>query len=184
MAKKEVKKEELKEQEVEKSEPTPEEKYQLLKEDYDKLKDKYLRNVAEFENFRKRTLSEKSTWIKNATERLVLKVCDVLDNFERALSMDEKGKKKQFEAFKKGVLLIYSQLEDILKKEGVQKIAAMKEDFDPKYHEALSHIPSDYEENKVVAIIQNGYKMNDKLIRPALVAVSNGKKPEKKEKKK
>ncbi len=160
-----------------KQEETLEEKYKNLQEEYDKLKDKYLRTVAEFENFRKRSIAEKSDWIKYATENLILKICDVLDNFERALS--DETKKDQFEAFKKGIELIYNQLSDIIKKEGVEKIEAIDKEFDPKFHEALAHIPSEKEENKIVAVIQNGYKMKDKVIRPVRVAVSNGQKPQK-----
>jgi len=124
-----------------------------------------LRTVAEFENFRRRSLEEKSSWIKNATQRLVLEICNVLDNFERALHSEMKD--ANGESFKKGVEMIYQQLEDVLKKEGVQKIDALEKDFDPNFHEALAHIPSELEENKVAAIIQNGYLMNDKVIRPA-----------------
>jgi len=151
------------------------EKYEMSVEENEKMKDKYLRTVAEFENFRRRSLQEKSSWIKNATERLVLEICNVLDNFERALHPDLND--AESDSFKKGVELIYQQLEDVLKKEGVKKIEALGKDFDPNFHEALAHIPSELEENTVAAIIQNGYLMNDKVIRPARVAVSNGEKP-------
>ncbi|MFO7896766.1 MAG: nucleotide exchange factor GrpE [Candidatus Cloacimonadales bacterium] len=163
---------------------TLEEKYELLQQENFQLKEKYLRKVAEFENYRRRTIADKSNWIKNATERLVLEVCDVVDNFERALHPDLK--KSDPKSFKKGIELIYQQLENILNKEGVKKIASEKTEFDPNLHEAIAHIPSDLEENKVVAVIQTGYKMNDKVIRPARVAVSNGAKPatEKENKKK
>ena len=164
---------------VEKQEKTLsiEEKYEKLQEEYNKLKDRYLRTVAEFENFRRRSIAEKADWIKYANESIILKICDVLDNFERALS--DKGKKDQFDAYKKGIELIYNQLSDIVEKEGVQKIEALDKEFDPKFHEALAHIPSEKEGNKIVAVIQNGYKMKDKIIRPVRVAVSNGQKPEK-----
>ena len=140
------------------------------------MKDKWVRVAAEFENFRRRSTEEKSTWIKNATERLVLEVCDVLDNFERALHPELE--KTEMEAFQKGIELIYQQLDNIIKKEGVEKIDTNEQLFDPNVHEALAHIPSELEENKIVAVIQNGYKMNKKVIRPARVAVSNGIKPE------
>lgn len=152
-----------------------EDKYQLLQQENMQFKEKYLRKVAEFENYRRRSIADKSNWIKNATERLVLEVCDVVDNFERALHPDLK--KSDPKSFKKGIELIYQQLENLLNKEGVKKIASEKEEFDPNLHEAIAHIPSDLEENKVAAVIQNGYKMNDKVIRPARVAVSNGEQP-------
>ncbi len=153
------------------------EKYELLMIESAELNDKRLRIAAEFENFRKRNISEKSDWIKNANQRIVLELCDVIDNFERALHPEIE---KNLEAYSKGIELIFQQLENVLKKEGVEKIEALEEEFDPNFHEALAHIPSELEENKIAAVIQNGYKMNDKVIRPARVAVSNGEKPEKK----
>ncbi|MCK4653223.1 MAG: nucleotide exchange factor GrpE [Candidatus Cloacimonetes bacterium] len=152
------------------------EKYNQLQVEYDELKDRWMRGAAEFENFRKRTFTEKADWIKNATERLVLELCDVVDNFERALHPEVE---KNREAFEKGIKLIFQQLEAVLKKEGVKKINALGEEFDPNFHEALAHIPSELEENKIVAVIQNGYIMNEKIIRPVRVAVSNGEKPKK-----
>jgi molecular chaperone GrpE len=145
------------------------------------LNDKYLRTAAEFENFRKRSVSEKSNWIKYATERLILELCDVLDNFERALQ--QKEKEQEPKAFRKGIELIYKQFNDLLQKEGVKKMEAMHREFDPNFHEALARIPAEQEENVIVAIIQNGYMMNEKVIRPTRVAVSNGEAPPKKEKK-
>ena len=160
---------------------TSTEKYNQLQVEYDELKDRWMRGAAEFENFRKRTFTEKADWIKNATERLVLELCDVVDNFERALHPEIE---KNREAFEKGIKLIFQQLEVVLKKEGVEKIDAFGKEFDPNLHEALAHIPSELEENKIVAVIQNGYMMNEKVIRPVRVAVSNGEKPQKPESKK
>jgi len=177
---KEIKKEEKKEKKL-----TLEEKHQDLLAENAELKDKWVRNAAEFENFRRRTISEKSDWIKNATERIVLELCDVVDNFERALHPEVE---KNRESYEKGIDLIFQQLDGVLKKEGVEKIEALGEEFDPQFHEALAHIPSELEDNKIAAVIQNGYTMNSKVIRPARVAVSNGEAPEetktKKEKKK
>jgi molecular chaperone GrpE len=150
------------------------EKYILLEVENAELTDKRIRIAAEFENFRRRNISEKSDWIKNANQRIVLELCDVVDNFERALHPESE---KNLEAFTKGIELIFQQLENILKKENVEKIEALEREFDPNFHEALAHIPSESEENKIVAVIQNGYKMNDKVIRPVRVAVSNGEKP-------
>ena len=175
----------IKKEEKQKKELTLEEKYLNLLVENAELKDKWVRNAAEFENFRRRTVSEKSAWIKNATERIVLELCDVVDNFERALHPEAE---KNRESYEKGIDLIFQQLDGVLKKEGVEKIEALEEEFDPQFHEALAHIPSELEDNKIAAVIQNGYTMNSKVIRPARVAVSNGEKPEetktKKEKKK
>ena len=164
-------------QEDTKKKPALKEQVGILKQEIEDLKDKKLRIAAEFENFRRRSFKEKADWIKNATERLILELCDVRDNFERALDSENK---QDGDSFKKGIEMIFQQLDNVLKKEGVSKIEALEKKFDPNFHEALAHIPSELEENKIVAIIQNGYLMNDKVIRPARVAVSNGEKPKKK----
>lgn len=169
--KQEIKNEEKKQKKV----LTLEEKYLNLLVENAELKDKWVRNAAEFENFRRRSISEKSGWIKNATERIVLELCDVIDNFERALHPEVE---KNREVYEKGIELIFQQLNGVLIKEGVEKIEALGEEFDPQFHEALAHIPSKMKDNKIVAVIQNGYTMNSKVIRPARVAVSNGEKPE------
>ncbi len=164
-----------------KKELTLEEKYEKLVTENNELKDKLLRRVAEFENFRRRSISEKADWIKNANKRLVLELCDINDNFERALHPETEKNRK---AFEQGIEMIFKQISEVLKKENVEKIDALGNDFDPELHEALAHIPSDYKEDKVAAVIRNGYKMNDKIIRAARVAVSNGEKPDEKKKKK
>jgi molecular chaperone GrpE len=135
--------------------------------------------VAEFENFRRRSSAEKANWIKNANQRLILELCDVNDNFERAMEAAESsGDKKDYQ---KGILMIHQQIANILKREGVEMIETDGKDFDPEYHEALAHIPSELKENKIAATIQNGYIMNGVVIRAARVAVANGEKPAKPE---
>ena len=125
-----------------------------LKKDRDEWKDKYLRAIAEFENYRRRTNEEKSDWITRSTEKLALSVCDVLDNFERAFAKLEP--EHHADNLIKGFLMIEQQLRSVLEREGITKIEALGQDFDPQYHEALAHIPSEqYEENKVAAVIQN-----------------------------
>lgn len=136
-------------------------------------KDKYLRSMAEFENFRRRSNQEKTDWIKLSTQKMALEVCDVADNFERALTQLTGAQKE--DGFVKGVLLIEQQLRSVLEKEGVRKIEALGQEFDPTLHEALAHIPSEYDENLIAAVIQNGYMMNGKVLRPVRVAVSSGK---------
>lgn len=158
-----------------KKKPSLKEQVTELQQELGTLKDKYLRNAAEFENFRRRSIQEKSQWIKNATQRLVLELCDVNDNFERALVTQEEH--KQNGSFEEGIRMIFQQFSNILEKEGVKKIEALEAEFDPQFHEALAQIPSELEEHKVAAVIQNGYTMNDLVIRPARVAVSNGQKP-------
>ncbi len=148
-------------------------KLETLEQDCAEWKDKYLRSMAEFENFRRRSNQEKADWIKLATQKLALDVCDVADNFERALLQVEP--EQQDSSFVKGVLLIEQQLRGVLEKEGVSKIEALGAEFDPAFHEALAHIPSAYDADRVAAIIQNGYTMHGKLLRPVRVAVSSGK---------
>ena len=168
----ELEKEELITTEV--SEEPKAKKIEELEKEVAEWKDKYLRSMAEFENFRKRTISEKAEWIRLATQTFALEICAVLDNFERAIQQATEEEKST--PFGKGVLMIEQQLRKALEKEGVKRIEALGEPFNPEFHEALAHIPSDQEENTVTAIIQNGYIMNDKVLRPARVAVSNGSK--------
>lgn len=156
----------------EKKAETIEEKCLRLEQEKGEATGKYLRLLAEFENYRRRNEKERVDWIKNATAKLTLKVCDVLDDFERALEV-EPGE-KQFEQFLKGVESIYKKLEKVINSEGVQKIKALGEDFNPMYHEALSYLPSDEEPDKIISVIQNGYVMGNKVIRAAKVAVSAG----------
>ncbi|MGB4310173.1 MAG: nucleotide exchange factor GrpE [Candidatus Cloacimonadaceae bacterium] len=154
------------------TELTPEERIAELEIEIAELKDKYIRSMAEFENFRNRSNREKADWIKLSTQKLALKVCDVLDNLERALEqVDEEAKEDKLI---KGFVLIEQQLRKVLESENVRKIEALGSEFDPAIHEALAHIPSDEEENIVTAVIQNGYTSHDVVIRPAKVAVSSG----------
>lgn len=150
---------------------THENRQAVLEAEVAQWKDKYLRTMAEFENFRRRTQQEKSDWVKWSTEKLILTICDVMDNFERAIPAEAESSE---DPFVKGIVLIKQQLMSVLEKEEVKKVEALGQDFDPNYHEALAHIPSELEENKVAAVIQNGYQMHGKLIRPVRVAVSNG----------
>ncbi len=147
----------------------------VLRRENQQLKDKYVRTMAEFENFRRRNMEERAQWIKNATQQLVLEICEVVDNFERAL--DAGKQEHQFESFLKGVELIHQQMLSTLKKEGVEKIEAMGKEFDPMFHDAIAHMPSDEDADIVCQVIQNGYIMNNRVIRPAKVIVSNGEKP-------
>lgn len=154
------------------AEVTPKKRIEELEIEIAELKDKYIRSMAEFENFRNRSNREKADWIKLSTQKLALKVCDVLDNFERALDqIDEKTKEDKLI---KGFVLIEQQLRNVLASENVHKIEALGTEFDPALHEALAHIPSDEEENTITAVIQNGYMSHDVVIRPAKVAVSSG----------
>src|SRR5438132_6242985 len=134
------------------------------------LKDRYLRNLADFENFRKRSEREKSEFFKYALAGLMKELLPVLDNFDRALEHAEEG-----DDFHRGVLLIYKQLFDTLTKHGLRPIDESGVPFDPKIHEAVVReenpsVPS----HTVVAILQRGYFLHDRLLRPAMVKVAVG----------
>ncbi len=135
------------------------------------LEDKYLRQVAEFDNYRKRTMKEKAELIKNGGERAIESILPVLDDFERALLTMEKN--ENAEELRVGVELIYNKFVTILKQNGLQKIETEGKEFDTDYHEAIAMVPTPDEtlKGKVLDCIQTGYILNDKVIRHAKVAV-------------
>lgn len=135
------------------------------------LEDKYIRQVAEFDNYRKRTMKEKAELIKNGGERTIESILPVLDDFERALANMSKDESNA-EAMK-GVELIYNKFAGILKQNGLQKIETEGADFNTDFHEAIAMVPA-FEESmkgKVLDCIQTGYMLNEKVIRHAKVAV-------------
>lgn len=133
--------------------------------------DKYLRQIAEFDNYRKRTLKEKADLILNGGEKVLTSLLPILDDFSRALENIEKS--NDIEALKDGVKLISDKLFKCLAEQGLQKIETEGQDFNTDYHEAIAMIPapSDKEKGKVMDCVQTGYKLNDKVIRHAKVAV-------------
>lgn len=135
------------------------------------LKDKYLRSVAEFDNYRKRTLKEKAELLLNGAEKTVSAILPVLDDMERALAGAEKT--DDAEALKEGMKLIFQKFEKVLASLGVSKIETKDADFDTDVHEAVAMVPGmgDDKKGKVLDCVQTGYKLNDKVIRHAKVAV-------------
>lgn len=135
------------------------------------LEDKYLRQVAEFDNYRKRTLKEKTELIKNGGERTIESILPVLDDFERALA--NMAKDENAAEILTGVELIYNKFVTILKQNGLQKIETEGKDFDTDYHEAIAMVPTPDEalKGKVLDCVQTGYMLYDKVIRHAKVAV-------------
>ena len=135
------------------------------------LEDKYLRQVAEFDNYRKRTIKEKAELIKNGGERAIESILPVLDDFERALS--NMAKDENAAEIMTGVELIYNKFTGILKQNGLQKIETEGADFNTDFHEAIAIIPAPNEalKGKVLDCVQAGYTLNDKVIRHAKVAV-------------
>lgn len=135
------------------------------------LEDKYLRQVAEFDNYRKRTMKEKAELIKNGGERAIESILPVLDDFERALSTMQKNENAA--ELLTGVELIYTKFVNILKQNGLKKIETEGQDFDTDFHEAIAMVPTPDAslKGKVLDCIQTGYILNDKVIRHAKVAV-------------
>jgi len=134
----------------------------------------YLENLqrlqAEFENFRKRMIREQSEYLSMASEGLIVKLLPVMDNFERALNHREDDVSDDYHA---GIELLYNQVRDVLNKEGLNVIDPLGEEFDPKKHEAMMQVESDeHDENIVVEVLDNGYELKGKVIRPAKVKVA------------
>lgn len=135
------------------------------------LKDKYLRSVAEFDNYRKRTLKEKAELILNGGEKAISAILPVLDDMERAIASGEKTDDPK--VLREGMELIYTKFQKALESLGVKKIETTDADFDTDVHEAVAMVPGmgDDKKGKVLDCIQAGYKLNDKVIRHAKVAV-------------
>ena len=141
-------------------------------EQLEEMKDKYLRQVAEFENYRKRVLKEKADLILNGGERVLTEILPVIDDIERAKAGIDTA--TDLEAVKEGIQLIMEKFMSFLKKEGVEPIEAVGQDFDTEYHEAIAMVPGQSKElkGKVLDCVQTGYKLNNKVIRYAKVAVA------------
>ena len=130
---------------------------------------KYMRLMADFQNHKKRTEKEKSDIYAYANEKLVTELLAVLDNFERALAHECAD-----ESYVEGMNMIFKQLAGVLEKAGLEEIKALGEDFDPMFHNAvMMDNNEDYESNKVTNVMQKGYMLNKKVIRPAMVMVNN-----------
>ena len=135
------------------------------------LQDKYLRQVAEFDNYRKRTIKEKADLILNGAEKTITAILPVLDDMERALkNMD---KMEDVAAVKEGMDLIFQKFVKILGEQGVKKIETENADFNTDLHEAIAQVPapSDEMKGKVIDCVKTGYTLNDKVIRHSQVAV-------------
>ncbi len=150
--------------EEEKAEPTMEEKLA-------DLNDKYLRKIAEFDNYRKRTMKEKAELILNGAERTVTAFLPVIDDMERAI--DNAAKSDDIEAVREGINMIFQKFEKVLDSLGVKKIDTTDADFNTDFHEAIAMVPGMGEDkkNKVIDCVQTGYMINEKVIRHAKVAV-------------
>ncbi len=179
--KKETSAEEIKEEKTEeKAEPKKEKKPKKeskketeIKEAAEKLiqeeKEKYLRLCAEYDNFRKRSQKERESLYNDIKADTLLKFLPVYDNLERALAQETAD-----EAYRKGVEMIMTQFNATMEKLGVTEIEAAGQKFDPAFHNAVMHIDDEsFGENEVVEVFQKGFKLNDKIIRFAMVKVAN-----------
>lgn len=138
---------------------------------YNDINDSYLRLMADFDNYRKRTIKEKADLIKNAGERIITDFLPIVDNFERAL--DSMKTAEDVDAVRQGVELIYNQVMSMMKANGVAVIETKDAPFDTEYHEAITTIPAPIPElkDKIVDCTTKGYTMNEKVIRHAKVVV-------------
>lgn len=162
------------EEKLENSESVEEEKKEEvdpLQEKYDTLNNQYIRLAADFDNYRKRQEQEKEALLKYGAESTLKKMIEVLDNFERGLKAIETV--EDCEKVKECYNLAYKNFMDVLKKAGLEAIKAEGETFDPNFHEAVMQTPStEHPEHTIIAELQKGYKLGDKVLRPTLVNVA------------
>lgn len=147
------------------------EEMEAVQAELSEMKDKYLRLLAEFDNYKKRTARERIEHAKHAAQDTMSALLPVLDDFDRAKkSADDENSS---EVFSEGVLLVYNKLHTVLKNKGLEMFESSGEAFDPELHEAITEIPAPNEEmkGKVVDTIEQGYKLNDRIIRYAKVVV-------------
>jgi molecular chaperone GrpE len=153
------------------NEVSEEDELQQLKDQVDEAKDKYLRLMAEFENFRKRNAKERVELIQTAGKDIIQSLLVVLDDSERAEKQMETASDVQ--AVKEGVSLVFSKLRNTMQQKGLRKMECANMPFDPELHEAITEIPAPTPdmEGKIVDVVEPGYYLNDKLIRYAKVVV-------------
>jgi molecular chaperone GrpE len=144
-----------------------------LQKEVEQERNQYLRTLADFQNFRRRQDEQRGEVAQFANRELILSLLPVLDNFERALAASEQN--KSYEALVGGVALTLRQLQEFLKRNGVEPIDAVGKDFDPNFHEAvMREEDSDKPENTVVEEMQRGYTMHSRVLRPSMVKVARG----------
>lgn len=140
-----------------------------LQQEYQDLKDKYLRLMAEFDNFKKRTLKEKIEMSKMAGQEVIKSLLPVLDDFDRAKA--NVAQNEQNSALSEGVQLVYQKLQTALQNNGLKEMEITDGHFDPELHDAITEIPVEDEnmKGKIVDVVEKGYYLNDKIIRHAKV---------------
>lgn len=150
----------------------PDDECEKLRAELADLNNKYIRMAADFDNYRKRQAQERESLLKYGAADTLTKILVVLDSFERAKkSLDELD---DIQGVREGYEVVFKQLIDVLKKVGLEEIEAVGREFDPNLHEAIARVPSEeHPDNTVVAQMQTGYKLGDRVLRPALVSVSH-----------
>ncbi len=149
------------------------EELQKAREEVASLKDRYLRTVAEMENFRRRLAREKQDIIRSAATGIIEALLPVLDNLRLGLQSAENHPEAR--EVTKGFSMVHDQLQGVLREQGLESIEPQNEDFDPNLHDALTQQPSDeVEEGKVLQTVRVGYRLNERLLRAASVIVSSG----------
>ena len=143
-----------------------------LQADLDRFRDLALRSQADFENYKKRAAREKEDAVKYANSSLLQRLVSILDNFELGLAA-AKTEGTQSPIYS-GMVLVQKQLNDLLEENGLQTIEAEGKKFNPNLHEAIAHEPSDAPEETVIRQARRGYRLKDRLLRPARVVVSSG----------
>lgn len=167
MAEKKKKEEPVIEEQVE--ETAPEAEVNEFEQKYNDVNEKYMRTLAEYDNYRKRTIKEKETIYPEAKAIVIEKILPILDNFSRALESAENK-----DAFYEGIVMLKKQLDDTLSSLGVEEIKAVGEEFNPELHNAVMHIDDEEQgENVIVEEFQKGYKIGDRVIRHSMVKVAN-----------
>lgn len=148
-----------------------EEQIEKLKAEKAELNDRFLRLYSEFDNYKKRVSKEKLDLISTASEKVFVNLLPIIDDFERAISANEKV--EDINAVKEGFVLIYNKMLQLLKRFDVEEIAAKGEEFNTDFHEAVTHFPVEKEEDKgkVIDVTEKGYKIKDKVIRYSKVVV-------------
>ncbi len=161
--------EEINEPNEKKEENKVQEKELITKEQYDELDDRYKRVLAEFENFKKRSLKEREGLYNSVLADIILGMLPAMDNLENAMKAECKD-----ENYKQGIELVYKQFKDFLEKHGVEEIPAVGETFDPSVHEAVSSIQDDTKgAQEIVQEYRKGYKIGSKVIRHSMVVVNS-----------
>ncbi len=166
MAEKKKKEEVVIEEKDEETVETPENEFE---QKYNDINEKYMRTLAEYDNYRKRTIKEREAIYPEAKAIVVEKFLPLIDNFSRALESAE-----QKDAFYEGIVMLKKQLDDVFTALGVEEIVAVGETFNPELHNAVMHVDDEEQgENVIVEEFQKGYKIGDRVIRHSMVKVAN-----------